>query len=56
MPTILYHREQLMDLLSTPGDPLIPELDDAVAHPEKYIDRGYISIWRRGLRWQNRVV
>ena len=39
MPTILYHREQLMDLLSTPGDPLIPELDDAVAHPEKYIDR-----------------
>lgn len=39
MPTILYHREQLMDLLSTPGDPLIPELSDAVAHPESYIDR-----------------
>ena len=39
MPAILYHREQLMDHLSTPGDPLIPELDDAVAHPERYIDR-----------------
>jgi hypothetical protein len=39
MPTIQYTREHLMDLLSTPGDPLVPELDDAVAHPEKYIDR-----------------
>ncbi len=39
MPTVLYHREQLMHLLSTSGDPLIPELDDAVAHPERYIDR-----------------
>lgn len=39
MPTIQYTREHLMDLLSTDGDPLIPELDDAVAHPDKYVDR-----------------
>ena len=39
MPTILYHREQLMDLLATPGDPLTPELDDAVAQPERHVER-----------------
>ncbi|MEE2753162.1 MAG: heparinase II/III family protein [Candidatus Latescibacterota bacterium] len=39
MATIQYPREQLMDLLSTPGDPLIPLLDDAIDHPEKYRDR-----------------
>jgi hypothetical protein len=39
MPTIQYTREQLMDVLAPPGDPLLPELDDAVAHPQKYIDR-----------------
>ena len=39
MPTILYTREELMEMLSEPGDPLIPELDDAVANPEGYADR-----------------
>ncbi|MBT5829960.1 MAG: hypothetical protein HOH77_07175, partial [Candidatus Latescibacteria bacterium] len=39
MPTIQYPREQLMALLATPGDLLIPELTDAVAHPKEYIDR-----------------
>ncbi len=38
MPTIQYTREQLMDLLSAEGDPLMPELDDAIAHPERHKD------------------
>ncbi len=39
MPTIQYTREHLMDLLATPGDPLLPILDDAFAHPSRYADR-----------------
>ena len=38
MATIAQSREHLMELLSTPGDPLIPELDEAIVNPEKHID------------------
>ena len=27
-----------MELLSSSGDPLIPELDEAIANPEKHVD------------------
>jgi hypothetical protein len=38
MATIAHTREHLMELLSSSGDPLIPELDEAIANPEKHID------------------
>jgi hypothetical protein len=49
MPTIQYSREQLMDLLSEPGDQLIPELHDAIANPTRYVDSPATQLlWEQG--------
>ena len=49
MPTIQYAREHLMELLAEPGDPLIPELNDAVAHPAAYLDNPATKLlWEQG--------
>lgn len=49
MPTIAYPREQLMELLAEPGDPLIPELDAAVANPGQVANSPAVKLlWEQG--------